>query len=205
MTARKPPNPDTPNTTVRPYRKKRGARATPEGVLERAMQARAATDTSSYEGAMSVSPDKPLTEKQRAFVKFWAQGESITSASIKAGYADNGTLAYRLVRMPNVLRLYEAEKAKYEEAAQMTRKKVMDGFLEAVEMAKMLAEPATMVSGWREIAKMCGYMAPVESKVSINISGNIALERLERMSDADLLKMITAPIEQAEQSSGDDE
>ena len=49
------------------------------------------------------------------------------------------------LRHPNILRLYNEEKRKYEEASQMTRKKVMDGLLEGIEMAKLIAEPATVI------------------------------------------------------------
>ena len=213
MTARKPPNPDGLNAVgdgkglkkvTRPVPKKRGASATPEAAAERALQARAAIDTSTNEGAALVDPDKPLTEKQKLFVKFWAQGESIASASAKAGYGDGATFAYRMVRMPNVLKLYNEEKTKYEEASQMTRKRVMDGLLEAAEMAKMMAEPASMVSAWREIGKMCGYYEPVQKKIDITVSGNVVMQRLDRMSDAELLKLVRETITE-EDEDGDDE
>jgi len=151
--------------------------------------------TGSAAGAALISPDKPLTEKQRLFVQNWAKGESILSASARAGFADSGTVAYRLVRMPNVLRLYNAEKARYEAVSDMSKKKVMDGFLEAIEMAKLMAEPATMVAGWREIAKMCGYMAPVQAHVKVDITGNLVMSRMNQLSDAELLKLISGPQE----------
>lgn len=147
--------------------------------------------TTTNAGAALVDINKPLTDKQKLFVRLWAQGESITSASVRAGYSDGATYAYRMVNMPNVLALYHQEKAAYEEASQMTRKKVMDGLLEAVEMAKLMAEPATMVSGWREIGKMCGYYAPVEHKMKIDVTGNIVIDRLNSMSDTELLEVIS--------------
>lgn len=147
--------------------------------------------TSSAASASEIDPNKPLTEKQKLFVKAWASGDSLPNACLRAGYADDG-LAYRLARMPNILALKAQYEAKYEEESQMTRKKVMDGFLEAIDMAKLMAEPATMVSGWREIAKMCGYMAPVEHKMKVDVTGNIVLDRMNSMSDAELLKVITA-------------
>jgi len=152
------------------------------------------TDTSNLSAAQMaevISPDKPLTEKQKLFVQNWAKGESIMSASARAGYADGGAIAYRLVKMPNVLRLYNAEKVRYEAVSDMSKKKVMDGFLEAIEMAKLMAEPATMVAGWREIAKMCGYMAPVQTHVRVDITGNLVLDRMNQLSDAELLKLIS--------------
>ena len=147
-------------------------------------------NTSTYEGAESISPDKPLTAQQLGFAQAWATGESISSAALRAGYADDA-IGYRLVRMPNVRRAYDAEKRKYEEACQMTRKKVMDMHLEAFEMAKLMAEPASMVSAAREIGRMCGYYEPVKHQVSVNVQGEVAVRQLNAMSDSELLKLIT--------------
>lgn len=149
------------------------------------------SNLSAAEMAEVISPDKPLTDKQRKFVELWAQGESITSASVRAGYNDGASIAYRMVKMPNVLKLYHEEKAKYEAAGDMTRKKVMDMLLESYDMAKLMAEPASMVSAAREIGKMCGYYAPVETRVKVDVSGNVMLDRLNNLSDAELLKLIS--------------
>jgi uncharacterized protein YunC (DUF1805 family) len=64
-------------------------------------------------------------------------------------------------------------------------------------MAKLMAEPATMVSAAREIGKMCGYYEPTKVDVALNVTGAL---KLEQMSDADLYKMIETAIEN-EQSS----
>ena len=130
-----------------------------------------------------------LTDKQKLFVKFWAEGESITTACTRAGFSDH-KLAYRLARMPNVLALKAKYEAKYEAENQMTRKRVMDGFLEAIDMAKLMAEPASMISGWREIGKLCGYFAPVEHKVKVDVTGNIVLDRMNSMSDAERAELM---------------
>ena len=73
----------------------------------------------------------------------------------------------------------------------MTRKKVMDMHLEAFEMAKLMAEPASMVSAAREIGRMCGYYEPVKHTVDVNVKGEVAVRQLNAMSDSDLLKLIT--------------
>lgn len=171
------------DTTPKPYLK----RGPKRGVAE----ARArGVDTGTIKGAMSISPDKPLTDKQKLFVEYWARGDSIIAASARAGYADGAQMAYRMVYMPNVLKLKAQYEAKYEAEAQMSRKKVMDGLLEAIEMAKLMAEPATMISGWTAVAKMCGYMAPVEHKVKLDVSGNVTMQTLTAMSDSELLELI---------------
>lgn len=140
--------------------------------------------------ALATDEDKPLTEKQLIFVRAWASGESIKTASARAEYNDGAVFAYRMVKMPNVLKAYRIEKQKYEEAGQMTRKRVMDGLLEAVEMAKLLSEPATMVSGWREVGKMCGYYEPVKHELNVNVTADVTVRQLNGMTDAELLKLI---------------
>lgn len=197
MTARTIKNPDGTNKDgtgrgvrmhTKPRPKKMGASADRSKIVP---GLRAMLSTSTMAGAALVSPDKPLTDQQRAFVKLWASGESVTAASIKAGYNDGASIAYRMTKMPNILKLYDAEKTLYEEASQMTRKKVMDMHMEAFDMAKLMAEPSSMVSAAREIGKMCGYYEPTRHTVDINISGNVVLDRMNRLTDSELLKLIT--------------
>lgn len=140
------------------------------------------------EVADSVDPDKPLTEKAKLFVKFWAQGESISSAAARAGYGDGATYAYRLVHYPQAKALYAQEKALYEQAAQMTRKKVMDMLVESYDMAKMAAEPSSMVAAAREIGKMCGYYEPQKIKIEHSLVDGAA--RMDRLTDEELLEVI---------------
>jgi phage terminase small subunit len=135
------------------------------------------------------SPKRKLTEMQAMFVRHWAAGESILTASARAGYSDGGTYAYRLAKDPLVIEVYEREKKLYEEACQMTRKKVMDGFLEAAEMARLQADPTAMTGAWREIGKMCGYYEPRKVDVNVNVNGTIT-QKVERLSDAQLLALI---------------
>jgi hypothetical protein len=135
------------------------------------------------------SKPRLLTAKQKEFVRLVGQGESPRAAGERVWGAANG-YAHSLIKRSDIRALIDAEKAKYEAAAQMTRKKVMDGLLEAVEMAKLMSEPASMIAGWREIGKMCGYYEPIQKKIDINVSGNVVMQRLERLSDADLIKLI---------------
>ena len=136
---------------------------------------------------------RTLTEKQLMFVRHWAAGESVLSASARAGYSDNGTYAYRLCKEPAIIKLYEKEKALYEASCQMTRKRVMEGFLEAAEMARLQADPTAMTGAWREVGKMCGYYEPAKKTIDININGQIT-QKIERMDDETLLKIIKGEI-----------
>lgn len=170
---------------------KRGANATEESKAARVAALRAsAPNTSGYAGVAEANPDRPLTSRMKEFVKLWAQGETILSAAIRAGYNDGGTYAYRLAKDPAILKIYHREKEAYAAAVGMTRQKVMEGLLEAVEMAKIQADPTAMIAGWREVGKMCGYYEPVKKQIDVNITGNVVMQRLNKLSDAELLKLI---------------
>jgi hypothetical protein len=206
MTKRQPPRPDGLNSkgngkglkvVTRPVTKKRGAsvdRTAP--VANNRAKYRSASCIPVAELATTINPDKPLTEKAKLFVKFWAQGESVQSAAVKAGYGDGASYAYRLVHFPQAIALYNKEKAAYEAAAQMTRKKVMDGLLEGIEMAKLVSEPSTMISGWREIGKLCGYYEPTRQRIDISVNGSVQMQHLNRLNDAELLQIIQQSAQQ---------
>lgn len=152
---------------------------------------RRATNTGTMAAAAAISPDKPLTDKQKQFVKHWADGDNIPNALARAGYsaADN-SLGYRMAKMPNILALKAKYQAEFEAASMMTKKKVMDMHLEAFEMAKLMAEPATMVSAAREVGKLCGYYEPQKVQVDLNVTQNVLMGRVNQLSDAELIKII---------------
>lgn len=138
--------------------------------------------------------DRRLTEMQMMFVRHWAAGETVLSASSRAGYADGGTYAYRLAKDPAVIKIYQREKKLYEESCQMTRQKVMDGFLRAASMAEVLGDPTALTGAWREVGKMCGYYEPTKKNININVSGGVLVGKVDRLDDATLLGIIRGEI-----------
>lgn len=152
-----------------------------------------AVDGSTVKTTVLKSPERHLTEMQMMFVRHWAAGESILSASARAGYADNGTYAYRLVKDPLIVQIYEREKKLYEASCQMTRKRVMEGFLEAADMAKLQADPTALTGAWREVGKMCGYYEPVKKVIELNVNGQIT-QKVERLDDATLLAIVKGEV-----------
>ncbi len=200
MTARQAPNPGGLNSVgtgrgkksvTKPITKKRGASADrTKPIADNRKKYVSATNIPVHLVAETIDPDKPLTDKAKLFVKFWAQGESITSASARAGYGDGASYAYKLVRFPQAVALYNEEKRLYEESAQMTRKKVMDGLLDGIEMCKTMSDGPGVITGWKTVGQMCGYFEPVKRRIDINVTGSVEMGRLNRLSDAELLRVI---------------
>lgn len=71
--------------------------------------------------------------------------------------------------------------------ARVTRSQVEEIVLEAVDIARIKAEPGDMIRGASELSKMNGFYAPEKKEISID--ADIAVRRLETMSDAELLAM----------------
>lgn len=156
-----------------------------------------AVSTATMAGAAMVPVDKPLTELQKKFIKLVAEGESIPNAMQRAGYNDQPSYGYRILKMPNAQALLQRLQAEYAKAAEVTKKDVMDMLKESYEMAKLMAEPASMVAAAREIGKMCGFYEP--KKIDININGGGAQRKLEQMDTTELERLI-AEAEEAQRS-----
>lgn len=131
-----------------------------------------------------------LNARQQAFARHVAKGVPIKTSMRLAGYADVRTGDQTLVfNKPEVQAAIRYLNQKYEAAAQMSRKRVMEGFLTAIEQARMQADPGVQIAGWREIGKMCGYYAPEVKQVNVNVTTSRLVGQLETMTDAELLSL----------------
>ena len=138
----------------------------------------------------NTSPLHVLTEQQRVFVDAIVAGKPPKIAGRIAGYAHPDIHSYKVLKADRIQAAIRYLYKKHEKVADISRKKVMDGFLEAIEMAKIQADSGNMVAGWREIAKMCGYYAPEVKKIDLNITAKRVIDKMETLSDEDLLRMV---------------
>ena len=127
---------------------------------------------------------------RRKFVANVCMGMTQTSAARNAGFRHPTVDASQLMRLPVIQDAIRLEYGKYEQKANMSRGKVMKGLLEAVDIARTMSEPASMVAAWREVAKICGYYAPEIKNVNISVNGAVHVSQLEDMSDEDLAKLV---------------
>jgi len=139
--------------------------------------------------AQILDPVQFLDPRERIFVEHVALGATQLVAAEAAGYQHAKKLAYRILKRPHVARAVKYLADEHRKAANMDRKKVMQGFLDAIEMAKVQAEPATMVNGWREIGKMCGLYEPEKKTVDVNISGKRMIAKLEMLTTEELFEL----------------
>lgn len=138
----------------------------------------------------SPNPDGPLTEMQRAFVHHLVHNKMTqTAAARQAGFSDPNKYGTQLMKTAKVLKAIEIERAEYAKASGMSKAKVIDGFAEAIDLGRIKGDPVAMIAGWREIGKMCGFYEPSKSKIEVSVTGQVMVERLNAMSDEELLRL----------------
>lgn len=139
-------------------------------------------------GAQDAS--QPLTEMQRMFVHHLVHDKlNQTAAARQAGFNQPGTSAHALMRNPKVIAAIAEERAEYARASGMTKQKVVEGFSEAIDLARIKADPIAMIAGWREIGKMCGFYEAAKTEIKVSVQGQVLIQRLNSMSDEELLAL----------------
>jgi phage terminase small subunit len=136
------------------------------------------------------SPKGRLSEMQQLFVNFHVHDRlPATTAARMAGFKSPGNAASKMMKQPKITNAIAKEKAEYAKASQMTKQKVIQGFEEAIQMGRVQADPMAMISGFREIGKMCGFYEATKVNVNITHNGKILVEKLQTMTDEELLQL----------------
>ena len=113
-----------------------------------------------------------------------------SEAARRAGYSERTAraIACELLTKPDVQEAIQALQAENAARWEVTRKDVVEGFLEAVAMVRAQGEPMAMIAGYRELARMMGFNAPEAHRVEVTTpaAASAMLAKLAAMSDTDL-------------------
>jgi hypothetical protein len=131
-----------------------------------------------------------LSEQERAFVEAFGMGLTQTQAAARAGYGTPHVRAVELMKKPAVQAAIARQHERMQQLADVSRVEVIEGIKEAIDMGRLLSDPQTMIVGWRELAKICGYYEPTKHKIEMTVTGNVRVEQLAQMSDEQLAKII---------------
>jgi hypothetical protein len=91
-------------------------------------------------------------------------------------------------------------------STKMTRDKVMQGIMDAIEQGRQLADPQSQIRGWAEINRMCGYLEPEKREIIIrDMTVQQRARAIEGASTEELLARVNGRmIEDAEYEILDD-
>jgi|JI10StandDraft_1071094.scaffolds.fasta_scaffold636558_1 phage terminase small subunit len=135
-----------------------------------------------------------IQSRQSRFVEEYAIDHNGAGAAVRAGYAPKSAhvTASRLLRKANVADAVRVLEVETETELRVTRSRVISELHNAIELARVRNDVSAMISGWREIAKLCGYYAPQMRAVSLTASGSLLLRQLQDLPDSALVEMADA-------------
>lgn len=139
-----------------------------------------------------------LTERQDAFVDGILKGKDRNVAARDAGYVDKNdgrALPSVAEKQVNIQRALREARDELSSAAQIRRADVIDGIMEGINMARLAADPATMIKGWTEVGKILGHYAPEVKKIEVTDNQKRLQSKFTAMTDEELLKVIEGQCE----------
>ncbi|MEF8699083.1 MAG: terminase small subunit [Candidatus Accumulibacter sp. UW26] len=135
---------------------------------------------------------KPLTPRQLAFVDAYSADGNATRAARVAGYAEKSAkvIACRLTKDNRIAARIASRRAENAEKFAITKEEVIAGILSAIEMAREQQNPAAMISGLVQVAKLCGFYEPEVRRIEVSDSAARVQAKYAAMSDDELLSII---------------
>lgn len=115
------------------------------------------------------------------------EGHSESDALRAAGYNPNN--AANVIRHESVQDMLKEARAQVEDLTTIKRLDVLNIFMEAIDMARIQADPANMINGADKVAKMMGYYAPETKLVALTTDQNVLKSKLRALSDDDLYRL----------------
>ena len=129
-----------------------------------------------------------ITKQQDAYVEGILDGKTKSAAALDAGYS-HASSSHSIERHASVQQALAERREELSSATQITRAGVLNGILDAIEMARAMADPQAMLAGYRDISKMMGYNAPEVKKLEVTASQGRLRHKMQSLSDEDLLRL----------------
>lgn len=134
-----------------------------------------------------VAKQKEVKAKHEAFANAILEGASESDAARAAGY--HPASASTVMRQEDVQQHLASARQEISDTTTIRRLDVLNVFLDAIEMARTLADPANMINGADKVAKMMGYYAPETKRIELSMDQKVLDSKLKQLSDAELMEL----------------
>ena len=141
-----------------------------------------------------MSTTATLSARQTRWIDEYLVDFNGAAAAVRAGYSAKcgRSIAHENTTKPDIQAVLRDRQAAMAKELQITREGVIRGLLDAVELGREINNPASMISGLSTIAKMLGYYSPEVKRVELTAGQAASRHALERLTDAELLALITS-------------
>lgn len=137
---------------------------------------------------------RPLTARQLAFVEAYSADGNAARAARAAGYAGSSAkvIAHRLTKDNRIAAEIAKQRAANAEKLEITKEQVLAQIVEAINMARDQQNPAVMIGGCVQLAKLCGFFEPEVLKVRLSTDAEQLQAKLVAMSDEELYEIVAS-------------
>lgn len=131
-----------------------------------------------------------LSETQTKFIYYLdVVGVSVSRACELSGV--NQYEATKMLEDPEIAHVRRVQKDQARAKTGFTREDVTFGIHDAIEQARLLADPMAQIRGWTEIARINGLDAAKKVEVEITVnSPNAPAEQLKQLTTAQLAALV---------------
>ncbi len=129
-----------------------------------------------------------VLERHQIVANALMEGYSESDAMRAAGY--HPSAGNNVIRAENIQTMLAQARAEVTELTTIKRLDVLNLFMEAIDMARTMADPSQMINGADKIAKMMGYYAPETKRIEVSQGQTVMNHRLKTMTDQELMDVI---------------
>lgn len=133
-----------------------------------------------------------LSARQERFVEHYAVCGNAAESARLAGYSAKTArvIGPECLSKPAIREALAARQRVFREELRVTKDDVVAGLLGAIKLAREQQNPAAMIGGLVQIAKLCGFYEPEVSRIEVS-GGEKRLEaKFAAMSDEELLAIV---------------
>lgn len=129
-----------------------------------------------------------LSKQQAIYVAQRAKGHTKQESAIMADYKPSENSVVKVERSEKVQTALTEARAETAKAIKVTKEDIAQGFLDAANMARVMADPQAMVRAYAELGKMLGMYAEEKKKVTHEL-GEKTLDAMRQLPDHELAKL----------------
>lgn len=135
-----------------------------------------------------------LTARQLAFIDAYSADGNAARAARAAGYAEGAAkvVACRLTKDNRIAAEIAKRRAANAKKLEITKEQVLAQIVEAINMARDQQNPAVMIGGCVQLAKLCGFYEPEVLKVRLSTDAERLQAKLVAMSDEELYEIVAS-------------
>ena len=143
-----------------------------------------------------VAKQTQIKERNEAYAHAIVTGATKADAARAAGI--HPSALKNQLRQDEIQTMVNEARSELRSISTITKLDVLDIMIEAVDMARTLADPAQMINGAREVGRMMGFYEPETIKIEHNVNHNVMASKFKQMTDEELFAIASNKAKQVE-------